>query len=440
MMEALEAATGSKRESREPWKTDIALSADAELLDRFIATRDEAAFERLLLRHGPMVLGVCRRILHNISDAEDAFQATFLVLVYKAASIRPRGMVGNWLYGVARNTAIKARAMSAKRLAKENEAAKRSVKPAEPDWQDIQPILDEELAALSDKYRAAVILCDIEGCSLKDAAHHLGCPLATVGTRLVRGRALLARRLSRRGVVLTIAGLALLLRNNAASAAVPFQLANSTLRAASTLKAGNAFAAATAVPTRVSALTAVAMKVLLLSRLRLSLAVLVVISSVAFAGASVVNRARSGDWPFGARDTASDLRRLRGEWLLVSLQVGGKDIAKSEFKDYEEWKFDGDKFLVATPANVDGRFRIDATQRPKEIDLYSVTSNRPTNLPIINGPGIYVLSKGMLTICLPGVDSISPSRPADFVSSASPINTSVLVFQRKHSGQCRSGS
>lgn len=439
-MEALEAATGSKRACRDPGKTDIALATDAELVDRFIATRDEAAFERLLLRHGPMVLGVCRRILHNISDAEDAFQATFLVLVYKAASIRPRGMVGNWLYGVARNTAIKARAMSAKRLSKENEAAKRSSKPTEPVWQDIQPILDEELGALPDKYRAPVILCDIEGCSLKDAAHHLGCPLATVGTRIVRGRALLARRLSRRGVVLTVAGLALLLRNNAASAAVPFQLAHATLRAASTVKAGNAFAAATAVSTRVSTLTAMAIKALLLSRLRLSLAVLFVISSVAFAGASVINRARSGEWPFDARETASELHHLRGEWQLIWLQVGGTAIPKSDFKDYEEWTFSGDKFSIATPAIVDGRFQIDASQKPSEINLNSAMLNRPTNLPITIGPGIYSLSKGTLTICLPSVDSIAPTRPAEFVSSPSPNKTAVLIFQRKHSGQCRSGS
>src|SRR6516225_8053008 len=98
---------------------------DGQLLDRYLASREEAAFEALLRRHGPMVLGVCRRVLRNAADAEDAFQTTFLVLVRKAATIRPRGLVGNWLYGVAHTTALKARAMSTKRLAKEREAAAR---------------------------------------------------------------------------------------------------------------------------------------------------------------------------------------------------------------------------------------------------------------------------------------------------------------------------
>src|SRR5262245_35915307 len=96
---------------------------DGELLECFIGRRDEAAFEALLCRHGPMVLGVCRRVLRNEADAEDAFQATFLLLVKKATCIRPRGMVGNWLYGVAHSTALKARAMSNKRSAKERAAA-----------------------------------------------------------------------------------------------------------------------------------------------------------------------------------------------------------------------------------------------------------------------------------------------------------------------------
>src|SRR5262249_6508711 len=110
---------------RHSCRQDEAGRTDGELLEDFIARRDEAAFEGLLRRHGPMVLGVCRRIVRNEADAEDAFQATFLVLVKKAATIRPRGMVGNWLYGVARTTALKARTMNTRRVAKEREAAAR---------------------------------------------------------------------------------------------------------------------------------------------------------------------------------------------------------------------------------------------------------------------------------------------------------------------------
>jgi RNA polymerase sigma-70 factor (ECF subfamily) len=136
---------------------------DGELLERFIARRDEAAFETLVRRHGPMVLGVCRRVLQNDADAEDAFQATFLVLVRKATSVVPRALVGNWLYGVAHNTALKAKSMNRKRRLKEREAA--ACRPETPDEASaqLQAVLDEELRHLPDKYRVAILLCELEG-------------------------------------------------------------------------------------------------------------------------------------------------------------------------------------------------------------------------------------------------------------------------------------
>src|SRR5262249_21683839 len=182
----------------------------------------------LLRRHGPMVLGVCRRVLRNDADAEDAFQATFLVLVRKAASIRPRGLVGNWLYGVAHTTALKARAMSSRRAAKEREAAARprpEREVAAETWERLQALLDQELQALPDKYRAAIVLCDLEGRPLKEAARQLGCPLGTVGTRLARGRSLLARRLARHGLTLVGGVLATVLSHNLATAQLPGPLA-----------------------------------------------------------------------------------------------------------------------------------------------------------------------------------------------------------------------
>ena len=155
------------------------------------ASKDEAAFEALVRRHGPMVLGVCRRVLRNHHDAEDAFQATFLVLVRKAASIVPREMVANWLYGVAYRTALKARSMIARQRVRERQVTEMpEPEAAEPDdcWRDLQPLLDQELSRLPDKYRVPIVLCDLEGKTGKEAARQLGWPEGTVASRLARGR------------------------------------------------------------------------------------------------------------------------------------------------------------------------------------------------------------------------------------------------------------
>jgi RNA polymerase sigma factor (sigma-70 family) len=177
-------------------------ATDAELLERFIADRDEVAFEALVRRHGPMVLGVCRRILRHTQDAEDAFQATFLVLVRKATTVAPRSVVGTWLYSVARQTARKALAGNLRRSERERSVEclpEPGIVSPEPVG-DLSALLDHELAALPETYRAAIVLCDLEGYTGRDAARQLGWPEGTLFTRLARGRKLLADRLARRGM------------------------------------------------------------------------------------------------------------------------------------------------------------------------------------------------------------------------------------------------
>lgn len=143
---------------------------DGELLEGFIRSRDEAAFEALVRRHGPMVLGVCRRVLGNQHDAEDAFQATFLVLVRKASSIVPRQLVANWLCGVACNTALKAKALVAKRRLREKQmVVLPEAQVASPDvTNDLQRLLDQELSRLPAKYRVPLVLCELEGKTYKE--------------------------------------------------------------------------------------------------------------------------------------------------------------------------------------------------------------------------------------------------------------------------------
>src|SRR5947208_3311556 len=132
--------------------------ADADLLARFVETRDEAAFAELLRRHGPVVLGVCRRVLADPHAADDAFQAVFVVLARKADTIRPPGRVGAWLYGVAVKTATKAKIMAAKRRHHEQASGGRQLAvECSPDWSELRPVIDEELARLPDHLRSAVV-------------------------------------------------------------------------------------------------------------------------------------------------------------------------------------------------------------------------------------------------------------------------------------------
>jgi RNA polymerase sigma factor (sigma-70 family) len=206
--------------------------SDGQLLARFLDQRDQAALAVLIERHGSMLWGVCRRLLPSHQDAEDAFQAACLVLVRKAASVRPRELVGNWLYGVAYQTAKNARAMLAKRRVHEKQV---SAMP-EPEmrrrdaWHDVQGLLDQELSHLPDKYRVAIVLCDLEGRSRKETARQLGVPEGTLAGRLRRGRALLARRLARHGIVLSTAALAALLAHGTATASLPASVMAAALR------------------------------------------------------------------------------------------------------------------------------------------------------------------------------------------------------------------
>lgn len=181
---------------------------DGQLLERYLTRSDEAAFEELVRRHGGMVLGVCRRLLRDEHAAEDAFQATFLVLVRKADSIRPRNHVGNWLYGVAYRTAQKARSQYRKRQAREivvNDLA--SLPEKKSSSPELHEVIDHELNRLHCKYRLPLVLCDLEGLTRKQAAQRLGWPEGTVATRLNKARSLLAKRLARHGLCFSAAGL-----------------------------------------------------------------------------------------------------------------------------------------------------------------------------------------------------------------------------------------
>jgi RNA polymerase sigma factor (sigma-70 family) len=264
---------------------------DAELLARFVADRDADAFALLVRRHGPMVHGVCRRVLRNQADADDAFQATFLVLARRAGAVRPQGLLGNWLYGIAYRTALEARRAAAVRRARERRAAEMNTRtPATnaPD-RDLREALDRELAALPDIYRAAIVLCDLEGLSRKDAADRLGWREGTLSGRLFRARALLAARLSRLGLVIPAAGLAGLTGVSTASAAVPAALAESTIRIGVLVAAGEAMAVAAA---PVAALSEGVMKAILLSKLK-GLATCVVIGCAVLATATAGWRANA---------------------------------------------------------------------------------------------------------------------------------------------------
>jgi RNA polymerase sigma factor (sigma-70 family) len=253
-------------------------AADAVLLGRFIARRDEEAFAALVVRHGPLVLGVCRRVLGNVHDAEDAFQAAFLVLARKANAVHPRAALAAWLHGVARRVALKARSARARPaheiLPPPANAADPHPDPlAELSGRELLTIIDDELQRLPEVYRTPVILCCLEGHSLEEAARQLGWTQGSVKGRLERGRARLHQRLVRRGLTFAAALAAAEVSRVAAPAAVVAQLVACTVRGAAAFGARQV-AAAGGVSEGATALAREAVKTVVPARRKIATAIL----------------------------------------------------------------------------------------------------------------------------------------------------------------------
>jgi RNA polymerase sigma factor (sigma-70 family) len=265
---------------------------DGGLLERFVTERDQAAFELLVRRHERMVWGVCRRLLANSHDAEDAFQAAFVVLVRKAGTVRKRESLGCWLHQVAYRVALRASARRARITGHEQQVLdpESALDPHnllnEVAWREVRPILDQELSRLPEKYRAPVVLCYLQGKSYEEAAQQLGCSKGTLSTRLTRARELLRGRLSRRGLSLTVGLLATALAQEAASGAVPVTLITSSVRNAAVLGI-QAAALGSGGPAPVASLAADVVHALFLTKLKLAVAFVLAVSVIG-AGAGLV--------------------------------------------------------------------------------------------------------------------------------------------------------
>jgi RNA polymerase sigma factor (sigma-70 family) len=285
---------------------------DGQLLGRYVAARDEGSFAALVRRHGPMVLGVCRRVLRDFHDAEDAFQATFLVLARKAASVAKPEALGCWLYQVAYHTALEARAAAARRRARERQVTDMPhPEVATAEAQDWRPLLDRELARLPEKYRLPVVLCELEGRPRKEVARQLGVPVGTLSSRLAAAHQRLARRLAKYGPQLAGAALGAVLVQET-SAAVPAALVSSTVQAA-----------AGAVPVAVAALAERMMRAMLFAKLKAVtwLTVLVVSAGLGVVGLTYPTAAAAPqERATPARDDLEAVR-LEIEALRKSLQA-----------------------------------------------------------------------------------------------------------------------
>jgi RNA polymerase sigma-70 factor (ECF subfamily) len=359
-----------------------AAMTDGQVLERFIVRRDEAAFAELVRRHGAMVLAVCRRILGHRHDAEDAFQATFLVLIRKAATIGQRERVGNWLYGTAYRAAMEAKAF--RRRCRERQVSRmpEPQTPAAESSHDLCAIFDEELCRLPNRYRTAIVLCEMEGRTRKEAARQLGIPVGTLSGRLTTARRRLARRLTRRGVVLTAGGLsgtlAAALAPNLASAVVPASLATALVQAAAAAGAGHV-AAARLLPDSVLSLAEGVMKSMLLQRLR-TLAVTILAAAllssagIPLAGSAWHAQPQQAEQNGQRRPAAAspspvrDQELLQGNWVVVRGELGGVRLSDDQLENWKTLVFAGDQVTRAGGRLREGAYAISPVRR--ELDLF----------------------------------------------------------------------
>jgi RNA polymerase sigma factor (sigma-70 family) len=389
----------------------LSVLTDLALLERFLAERDESAFAVLVGRHGPMVWATCRRALGDTPDAEDAFQAVFLVLLRKASSISRRELLGPWLHTVAVRTAGKVRARAARRQLHE-----RVVTPMpEPtptlpeDARDWQPLLDEELQRLPEKYRRALILCDLQAQGRSTAAQALGVAEGTLSSRLARGRELLRRRLVRRGFTLTALALGAVLTSGA-SAAVPAPVVLATTRAAVTASPSAA----------VAALTEGVLHTMFVAKVK-GLALVVLLAAGLLGSLSLV-------WALAASGGAagkgrSDRELLQGSWKILDVEMAGKKAEGEEADQIKQRKLivKGNQMTIKFACD----FTLNEKKTPREIDLEVKEGGPPE---IGTWRGIYELKGDDLKLCLslPGGE-----RPKAFATEAGVLVTLVTLKRDK---------
>jgi RNA polymerase sigma factor (sigma-70 family) len=362
---------------------------DAQLLEAFVERREEAAFELLVWRHAALVLGVCRRLLHDRHEAEDAFQATFLVFVRKAGSIGKRDSVGSWLYKVAFRIAQRARIQASRRACADLPDEELPGREPADDllWRDLRPVLDEEVNRLPEKYRRPFVLCYLEGHSNEQAARQLGCPQGTVLSRLSRGRERLRAQLARRGIAVSGSVLTALLIEKASAAVMP-ALVSMTCKAAIPFAAGTA--AAGLVSARAAAWTEGVLKAMLLTKLKFAGALVLVLALVT-TGAGLLPSLLAGSRPAaqGERDKIQPEGRPE--------RPGGREAPRAEVRGVVK-SVDADKGTL-TVSTGDGR--LEATDK-------TYTLAKGAEIALVTGGGIRrgvggTFREGKLADITPGV-------------------------------------
>jgi RNA polymerase sigma factor (sigma-70 family) len=368
------------------------VDTDAALLTRFASSGDGRAFAALVERYGGMVLGVCRRTAGHEQDAEDAFQATFLVLARKASAIRRRESIGPWLYGVAARVGRKAREASARRQARETtlEAALAAGPMAdEPD--DLAPILDDAVRRLPARFLRPIVLCYFQGHSTEAAARALGCPKGTVLSRLARARDRLRSQLTRRGVSLSAAAVAAVLAAEA-TAAVPLPLAYSTIQSATPAVAGTVSAQAAALAKGV------------LMTMRIAQVVRLTAVIVALGAAGGVGLLATQAW--AEKPTKEAKATLDGTWQVTAVTKNGVDDSKDEV-DAAKLVLSGETFALHQGSKtMKGMFKVDPTQSPATIDLVLTEGGDRGEMHV----GIYELDGDKLRICMTHKDKERPTK------------------------------
>jgi RNA polymerase sigma-70 factor (ECF subfamily) len=419
---------------------------DGELLERFAGSRDQEAFAALVRRHGPMVLAVCQSVLNHPDDAEDAFQATFLVLVRKARSIGKPKSVSSWLHGVAHRVSLKARAALSRRRAQESQVPPMPNPEADTDtlWRDLRPVLHEEVGRLPARYREPFVLCYLEGKTNEEAAAILGWPKGTVLSSLARARERLRERLTRRGLTLSAAALTTVLAEKAVPAAVAPALVDATVQIGVLYATGTV--AGIAGP--VLAYAAAATRSMFVAKLKLVFGVFIACSALGVGSAMLLSSRPANDPPPAATEPPApplprpavppapeapptqrvqipDAERVLGTWVVVAGEQHG-----AAFKDLN------DTLLVLTRADfiltaprgelrwiirrgeTRGGWKLDPATKPGQLTLQEKTRNLQA---------IYRLERDRLMLCVGDPDR---ERPAAFATTPDDRRL-LLTFQRQ---------